>query len=82
MRTTLRFMKLLNERIPPIAPTRHGITLDADGRLIISLSAFFTFYVDEEDMDKSPEQLVEEFVKIWNKMPASKLTSFPDPPKA
>jgi len=81
MRNVHRFMKLFHERIPPIPPTRHAVGLsDDDGRLAVSLSAFYTFFLDEEDMDKSPEQLVEEFVKLWNRMPQSKLKSFPDPP--
>jgi len=81
MRDVLRFLELLNERIPPIAPTRHGLGLNReDGRLTVSLSAFFPFFIDEEDLDKSPKQLVDDLAKIWNRMPQSKWTSFPDRP--
>lgn len=62
MRGARDVLTVLNRRLPPEEPTNHALHMK-DGRFTLAISfqgAWFAVFIDDEDLDKAPETIVEE----------------------
>lgn len=72
MNDALDILRFLNARITPSPKQRHSITLrdDAVGLsiCICSNGRFYEFYLDMDDLEKKPEDVVDEIVVMFEKI--------------
>ncbi len=64
-------LERLTEEFPPGENQRHNITINSKGNIIITLmidGKYYPFLINEDDLNKTSFQLLEEIRELHNKM--------------
>jgi len=85
MRSALRLLELLSERLPPLEGQHHALIL-GEGRLSVALAPvqgsqqFRLFTLDAEELDMAPEQVADAIVALADvEVGLGDLADQPDP---